>query len=84
MIEIDALIEDTENWTPYSGNKEGKPTFVGGKLTLNATSAYQTSCYTGRTYTNKTFLFDYQQTLPEGNDSWGGFYFNMGDSADLP
>ena len=84
VIEIDALIEDTENWTPYSGNKEGKPTFVGGKLTLNATSAYQTSCYTGRTYTNKTFLFDYQQTLPEGNDSWGGFYFNMGDAADLP
>ena len=84
VIEIDALIEDTENWTPYSGNKEGKPTFVGGKLTLNATSAYQTSCYTGRTYTNKTFLFDYQQTLPEGNDGWGGFYFNMGDAADLP
>lgn len=26
VIEIDALIEDTENWTPYSGNKEGKPT----------------------------------------------------------
>ena len=84
VIEIDALIEDTENWTPYSGNKEGKPTFVGGKLTLNATSAYQTACYTGRTYTNKTFLFDYRQTLPEGNDSWGGFYFNMGDAADLP
>ena len=84
VIEIDALIEDTENWTPYSGNKEGKPTFVGGKITLNATSAYQTSCYTGRTYTNKTFLFDYQQTLPEGNDSWGGFYFNMGDAEALP
>gem|GEM_PF-6934986 len=22
--------------------------------------------------------------FPEGNDSWGGFYFNMGDAADLP
>ena len=84
VIEIDALIEDTENWTPYSGNKEGKPTFVGGKLTLNATSAYQTSCYTGRTYSNKTFLFNYQQTYAESNDSWSGFYFNMGDAEALP
>ena len=84
VIEIDALIEDAENWTPYSGNKAGKPTFKGGKLTLNATSAYQTACYTGRTYTNKTFRFDYQQTYAAGNDSWGGFYFNMGDAADIP
>lgn len=84
VIELDALIEDTENWTPYSGNKTGIPTFIGGKLSMNATSAYQTACYTGKTYTNKTFRFTYQQTFEPGNDSWGGFYFNMGDADAIP
>ena len=80
VIEIDALIEDTENWTPHAENKAGKPTFTGGKLTLTAASAYQTACYTGKAYTNKTFRFTYQQS---GN-GWGGFYFNMGDAEALP
>lgn len=80
LIEIDALIEDSENWTPWSENKAGKPTFTGGKLTLNAASAYQTACYTGKAYTNKTFRFTYQQS----GSGWGGFYFNMGDAEALP
>ena len=80
VIEIDALIEDTENWTPHAENKAGKPTFTGGKLTLTAASAYQTACYTGKTYTNKTFRFTYQQS----GSGWGGFYFNMGDAEALP
>ena len=80
VIEIDALIEDTENWTPHAENKAGKPTFTGGKLTLTAASAYQTACYTGKAYTNKTFRFTYQQS----GSGWGGFYFNMGDAEALP
>ena len=84
VVEIDALIEDAENWTPYKENKAGKPNFKGGKLTLTATSANQTACYTGSTYKNKIFRFDYQQTYAAGNDNWGGFYFNMGDAADIP
>ncbi len=80
VIEIDALIEDTENWTPHAENKAGKPNFTGGKLTLTAASAYQTACYTGKAYTNKTFRFTYQQS----GSGWGGFYFNMGDAEALP
>jgi len=81
-INVATLVRSEGSWKTYTGNA---PEFKDGSLSITSSDAgYELAAYTGEKFSGKVFNFKYKQVIPEGADTWGGFYFNKSDPVAMP
>ena len=81
-INVSTLVRSEGSWKTYTGNA---PEFKDGSLSITSSEAsYELAAFADEKFSGKVFNFKYKQVIPEGADTWGGFYFNKSDPVAMP